>query len=156
MSLQRWGHDVRKGYRTYDFIDVINQDDLGRRLPFPESNNIYGQLWYLLGTQESWLPRFRVGVWEGFGCSLNKYNLEDLNLPLIRASLQAVDEALLAALQHNDLLKLFTNETLALGHYLRLAEHEALHQGQLINFIYALNLPIPTSWADDWALTRNS
>lgn len=38
--------------------------------------------------------------------------------------------------------------------YLYLTEHEAHHHGQLINFIYAHNLPIPPGWAEPWALSR--
>ncbi|MBV7333222.1 hypothetical protein KFU94_34315 [Chloroflexi bacterium TSY] len=41
-----------------------------------------------------------------------------------------------------------------LSNYMRLVEHEAHHQGQLINFIYAHDLPIPFSWVDKWALSR--
>ena len=37
--------------------------------------------------------------------------------------------------------------------YLYLTEHEAHHHGQLINFLYAHDLPIPPGWAEQWALT---
>ncbi len=33
-------------------------------------------------------------------------------------------------------------------------EHEAMHQGQLIRFGYALDLAFPESWAKHWSLAE--
>ena len=35
---------------------------------------------------------------------------------------------------------------------LRLLEHESAHQGQLIRYLYGLQLPIPAGWKDRYAL----
>ena len=69
--------------------------------------------------------------------------------------MEAADGALRAAFEQVDWLRVFADGTTPLAGYYRLVEHEAHHHGQLINLIYANNLPIPASWADSWALTRD-
>ena len=73
----------------------------------------------------------------------------------IRAHLQESDATLFSALREHDLTQPYTDGSTPLRHYFRLVEHESHHHGQLINFIFALNLPIPQSWADEWALSRD-
>ena len=140
--------------RTYDLLDHLSDTDLARRLPFPESQTLGYQFWCMLGAQESWQPLLTKGVWEGFACSLNDLPSEAITVALIKNKMQAADQQLFAALDSGDLLRIFPERGTALAQYLRLAEHEGHHHGQLINFIYALKLPIPASWADEWALTR--
>lgn len=55
---------------------------------------------------------------------------------------------------NNNPVKKFKDGSTPLINYMILVEHEAHHQGQLINFIYACDLPIPKSWAEKWALSR--
>lgn len=137
--------------RTYDVMDVISDADLPRRLPFPESATLFNQFWCMLGTSESFIRRMAEGSWQGWNCSLGgEATLEDL-----RAHLQQTDEDLYAALRQRDLLHRFDDGSTLLSQYFRLVEHESHHQGQLINFIFALYLPIPESWADAWALSRD-
>ncbi len=136
--------------RTYDLIDLIAPEDLPRRLPFPESATLYNQFWCMLGTTESFTRRMAAGSWQGWACSLDEPDLDQL-----RAHLQQSDEALFAVLRQRDPLHRFDDGSTPLSQYLRLVEHESHHHGQLINFIFALNLPIPESWADAWALSRD-
>ena len=69
--------------------------------------------------------------------------------------MEAADEVLLGAFEAVDWLLEFQDGNTPLARYFRLAEHEAHHHGQLINFIYACKFPIPKSWAESWALTRD-
>jgi uncharacterized damage-inducible protein DinB len=139
--------------RTYDLLDVLQPTDLPRALPFPESESLYNQLWCMLGTTESFAKRIAAGSWQGWDSSLS-YDPEDVTLGDIRQHLKESDDRLFAALRQNDVLQAFPDGSTPLRHYLRLVEHESHHHGQLINFIFALNLPIPQSWADEWALSR--
>jgi hypothetical protein len=74
---------------------------------------------------------------------------------MIKQQLQDADRHVCESLESGNLLQEFEGGGTPLANYMSLVEHEAHHQGQLINFIYAHQLPIPKSWADKWALTRD-
>lgn len=137
---------------TYDFMELISDKDLKKRLPFPESQDIFFQLNCMLGAQESNLSLISEGVWEGFSSSLD--DKKTVTVALIFEHMRAADRALLSLLNKTDLLAPFSDGSTPLQHYLVLVEHESHHQGQLINFIYACGLPVPQSWHDKWALTK--
>lgn len=140
--------------RTYDLLDVLQPEDLAKTLPFPESATLYNQLWCMLGTTESFAERIAAGSWQGWSSSLSS-SPNHVTLDEIRTHLQESDATLFAALREHDLTRPYADGSTPLRHYFRLVEHESHHHGQLINFIYALNLPIPQSWADEWALSRD-
>jgi uncharacterized damage-inducible protein DinB len=151
-NLQRHWQMLRG--RTYDLLDHLSDADLDRRLPFPASQTIAYQLWCMLGSQESWIDYLRVGALEHWSCSLAGTPRADLSVDLFRQRFQAADQRLAAALHEADLLQPYANGLTPLLVHQMLVEHEAHHHGQLINFIYALDLPIPSSWAEQWALSR--
>ena len=144
--------------RTYDLLEILTEADLDKKLPFATSQSIGNQFYCMLGTQESWGPLLTNGKMAGWSCTLNDVPLAEIDsyLDQYNQRLRAADDALLATLASVDWNKQFADASTPLAHYLRLVEHEAHHHGQLINFIYALDLPIPHSWADQWALTRNA
>ncbi len=153
-SVQTHWRDLRG--RSYDLLDVLADADLNARLPFPESQNILYQFYCMLGTQESWPPVLLEGRMRGWDCSLKAAPAgEALPIERVRAAMEAADAALHAAFEQADWLRVFENGATPLAGYYRLVEHESHHHGQLINLIYANNLPIPASWADSWALTRD-
>lgn len=137
---------------TCDLLDNLKEEDLDKKLPFPESQDIKYQFNCMIGAQESNIPLIAKGVWEGFSSSLNSES--KIAIENIKNHMEEADKKLFEALENIDLLKKFEDNTSPLINYMVLVEHEAHHQGQLINFIYACNLPIPKSWADKWALTR--
>jgi hypothetical protein len=141
--------------RTYDLLDELTDADLSKRLPFAESQDLLYQFYCMLGTQESWPPVLREGKMRDWSCSLAPAPAGQV-LPIVqvRTSLQEADRQLFVTLKSLDWQRTFVDGSTPLAKYLRLVEHEAHHQGQLINLIYANHLPIPTSWADAWALTR--
>jgi hypothetical protein len=139
--------------RTYDLLDVLQPADLPRTLPFPESESLYNQLWCMLGTTESFAERIAAGSWQGWHSSLSS-SASHVTMDEIRQHLKESDATLFAALRQHNLLEPYADGSTPLRHYFRLVEHESHHHGQLINFIFALNLPIPQSWADEWALSR--
>jgi len=139
--------------RTYDFLDVITPEDLIKKLPFPDSQSLYYQLDCMLGTTETFTDFIRTGEWERWHCSLPNH-VESVPIEQIREHMKQSDEQLLKIFDQETLLIKQQDTTSPLQKYMRLVEHEAHHQGQLINFIYALNLPIPYSWEETWELTR--
>ena len=140
---------------TYDLLDKITQDDWGKKLPFASSQNLQYQFWCMLATQESWMPLLTTGVWGEFSCSLDKLDADQVSVARIRQHMQEADKQLLEVLGSRDLLRAFEDGSMPLMNYMILVEHESHHQGQLINFIYAHDLPIPESWRAKWALTRD-
>jgi len=150
---QHW-QDLRG--RTYDLMNVLSDADLKARLPFQESQDVFYQFRCMLGTQESWAPVLLEGRMRGWDCSLQPVELgEAVSMERIREAMMKADGQLYSTFEQVEWLKVFSNGTSPLMGYLRLAEHEAHHHGQLINFIYACGFPIPESWADSWALSRN-
>ena len=150
---QHW-QDLRG--RTYDLMDVLSDADLKARLPFQESQDVFYQFRCMLGTQESWAPVLLEGRMRGWDCSLQPVELgEAVSMERIREVMMKADGQLDSTFEQVEWLKVFSNGTSPLMGYLRLAEHESHHHGQLINFIYACGFPIPESWADSWALSRN-
>ena len=138
--------------RTVDMLAVLTPEDLPKRLPFPESQSIYYQFRCMLGTIETYARLIESGEWPGWSSSLP---VEPASLEAIQTALRHSDELLVNALGKHDLMKPYGSKgKTPMLHYLELVEHEAHHHGQLINFIYALNLLIPQSWAETWALSR--
>ncbi len=152
-SVQLHGQDLRD--RTYDLMDILSDSDLSARLPFPESQDVLYQFYCMLGTQESWPPVLQEGRMTGWNCSLQPVAPgEVMSLERVRAAMIRADVQLQAVCETVDWLKVLANGTTPLMGYYRLVEHEAHHHGQLSNLIYACNFPIPDSWADSWALSR--
>ncbi len=137
---------------TYDLLGKLKPEDLNKKLPFPASQDILYQFNCMIGAQESNIPLITKGVWEGFSSSLDKE--PEKTIEVIKKHMQEADSKLFEALQSTDLLKKFSDGSSPLMNYMVLVEHEAHHQGQLINFIYACDLPIPKSWVDKWALSK--
>ena len=139
---------------TYDLLDVLEASDLRLTLDFERSQSIGYQYWCMLGAQESWLALIESGQWRGFSCSINTLD-DDQIKENFRRQMQLADDALLQKLEQADLILEFDDGSTPLAHYMTLVEHESHHQGQLINFIYAHDLPIPDSWEAKWALKRD-
>ena len=137
---------------SYDFIDVIKDEDLKKKLSFPKSQNILYQFRCMIGAQESNIPLIAKGVWKGFSSSLD--GEKKVTRTIIKKHMRVADRDLFKALESVDLLKKFKNGTTPLMNYMVLVEHESHHQGQIINFIYSLDLPIPKSWEHKWDLKK--
>ena len=138
---------------TYDLMDMLKPNDLLKKLPFPDSQDVLYQFRCMIGAQESNIPLITKGVWEGFSSSLD--NESEKTLEVIRKHMADADQKLFYSLASVDLLQKFEDGSTPLLNYMVLVEHEAHHQGQLINFIYACDLPIPRSWHAKWALSKS-
>ena len=140
--------------RSLELLGHLDAAQLDLKLDFLASQSIFYQYWCMLGAQQSWQAQFETGEWAGFACTLTS-SAEHKQPAVVAGMLREADEALLPILESSDLTASFENGTTRLDHYLTLVEHEAHHQGQLINFIYAHDIEIPQSWFDKWHLTRD-
>ena len=128
-----------------DLIRAVPQESLAMKLPGLASNTVGAQLWCVVGARESFAGAIRSGAWSGFSCSLTAE--DTLARDAVAAGLGRSAEDVLAAIGELD-----PDDEERLRFALRLLEHEASHQGQLIRYLYGLQLPIPASWKERYAL----
>ncbi|MCL4257153.1 MAG: hypothetical protein KJZ53_01335 [Anaerolineales bacterium] len=108
------------------------------------SNSIGAQFWCVVGARESYTRAFEAGAWQGFSCSLQEPEVPASVQAALAASQAALQAALAAASQPYDEQR---------QHILfDLLEHEAQHQGQLIRYFYANQIPFPPDFAKRYAL----
>ena len=138
--------NLRRSASLYDeLIASIPESALAERLPGIRSNTIGQQLWCVIGARESYARAIAAGEWKGFSCSVTREQCS-MKADLAR-SLALSGTRFLEAVSAQDS---FTD----VQHRLMLdaLEHEAAHQGQLIRYLYALNLSIPDIWKARFAL----
>lgn len=133
-----------------DLAAGLDRNALESRLADVASNTIGGQLWCVVGARESYAAAITAGAWDGFSCSLDEpgdpAKVADA-LARSAAEVSRVLDAVLAPDGQGDLGG--AREALVLD----LLEHEAQHHGQLIRYLYGLQLPIPASWRTRYALS---
>ena len=128
-----------------DLASEVPEASLAMKLPGIASNALGDQLWCVVGARESFASAIQAGAWSGFSCSLTASETRERDAVI--AGLSRSAEEVLAVLDgvdpYDDDRSRFV---------LRLLEHEAAHQGQLIRYLYGLDLSIPDSWKQKYAL----
>lgn len=128
-----------------DLAREVPEASLALKLPGLASNALGAQLWCVVGARESFAGAIRSGAWPGFSCSLTA--AETREREAVVAALSRSAEQVLAAID-----EVGTGDDDRVRFVLRLLEHEAAHQGQLIRYLYGLQLPIPVRWKERYAL----
>ena len=118
---------------------MINDDLLNRKIDAPRHKSLTEHLWCVVGARESYAQAIEQGAWAGFGCSMQSFGSADFSRKL-KESGSAVE---LAIRNVSD----WTEERSGL--LAVLAEHEVMHEGQIIRHMYALEQELPKSWI--WA-----
>ena len=126
-----------------DLMDAVGSDGLTLRLGDLRSNTVGAQLWCVVGARESYSRAIEGGTWAGFSCSLD----DPADPAKVRGALASSAEVVRAAVAELD-----GADAARWGLALDLLEHEAAHQGQLIRYLYGLELQIPESWKRRYAL----
>lgn len=106
-------------------------------------NTIGEQLWCVVGARESYGKGIRAGAWAGFACSLASVGDPEA----VRQALERSRAQVAAALAGIDAFTDAQNQLVC-----DLLEHETAHHGQLIRYLYALEIAIPASWKKRYAL----
>lgn len=132
-----------RAFALYDELAAtLSAEDLARDLPGLPSNSIGQQLWCVVGARESYARAIAAGEWQGFECSMTA---EDCGSPdAVAAALKESTARAVEGMARSEGTPPFA---------LDLLEHEAMHQGQLIRYLYGLRLEIPAGWKARWALT---
>jgi len=126
-----------------DLVEGIHESDLALSLPQLPSNSLGLQLWCVVGARESFSKAIEANEWSGFACSLHSPEKKESVVDALKRSAEVVS----LALETIDAYTEIQNRLIV-----DLLEHEASHHGQLIRYIYGLNLPIPDSWKSKYAL----
>lgn len=131
-----------------DFLDTIPPEHLASRLADLPSDTIGHQLWCVLGARESFPKAARAGEWQGFSSPVERDGSSDA--ATVRGALvqtaAGVDEWV-AGIDAGD--------EDSLRYVLALLEHETMHQGQLIRYLYGLGIDRPHSWQQQYALDED-
>ena len=127
---------------TKNLIEHLSQESLELKLNQLPSNMIGEQVWCIIGARESYFKAIKANKWDGFSCSL-KNN---------RSKIEAVTAL---ATSSNNILDYLKANTLSEGQealLFDLHEHELVHHGQLIRYVYGNKLTFPKSWNERYTV----
>ncbi len=122
-----------------DLAESVDDDLLQQKLDVPRHKSLAEHLWCVVGARESHARAIEQGSWGGFNCSMQSFSALDFRTKL-RDSSSAVEAAIGSVSDWDD-------ERVNL--LATLAEHEVMHEGQIIRHMYALGRELPRSWV--WA-----
>jgi hypothetical protein len=127
-------------FRSFaDLAEELTEDILKQSIPVPKHKTLKDHYWCIVGARESYTNALEAGLWSGFDCSLQTINTTEV-IEKLSASAAAFEKTVNSiqdwTSDRDDLLT-------------SLLEHEAMHEGQMIRHMYALNHPLPESWR--WA-----
>lgn len=122
-----------------DLIALMNEGALQERLEAKNQKNVAEHLWCVIGARESHTKALLDGEWKGFSCSLSSFSPSDFENKLEESAADFV--AVVESVQD------WTKEREEL--LAALAEHEVMHEGQLIRHLLGKGRTVPSSWK--WA-----
>ena len=122
-----------------DLIAEVDEEALGQRISAPKHKSLGEHIWCVVGARESYAKAIESGDWRGFSCSMSSFDRESFEKSL-ETSARAVRDAIESCAEWTEA----RDDLLA-----TLAEHEVMHEGQIIRHMYGLERELPTSWK--WA-----
>lgn len=128
-----------------DFIDTVTDEHLASRLPGLPSDTVGHQLWCVLGARESFPKAARAGEWQGFSSPVARDGSADT--AAVRAALVQTGSDIDGWVGGID-----PADEESLRYVVALLEHETMHQGQLIRYLYGLGIERPQTWQQQYAL----
>ncbi len=124
------------------YADLIAQTDapaLEAKLAVEKHKSLKEHLWCVVGARQSYAKALEANQWQGFSCGMTDFAPADFQDALAHSAadvlkvIHAIDE--------------WTEERNAL--LATLAEHEVMHEGQIIRHLYGVGSRAPASWT--WA-----
>jgi len=127
---------------TRDLIENLSQESLSLYLGDLPSNRIGDQIWCIIGARESYLKAIQAGKWAGFNCSLQN----SISKSKVLICLESSSDNMIKYLQE------ITLSDYQIEMLFDLLEHEVMHHGQLIRYIYENKLEFPKSWNERYTV----
>ncbi|MBL4679581.1 MAG: hypothetical protein JKY88_02510 [Pseudomonadales bacterium] len=131
---------LKRRFESYDELTSETNDQmLGEKLEILKHKSLGEHLWCVVGARESYAKAIEAGAWEGFNCSL-----QDFSHSSFSQKVSSSGRDVLAAISRVSDWTKEREEFL-----MTLAEHEVMHEGQIIRHLYGLEVEIPKSvkWA---------
>lgn len=123
---------------TDDLARGLTVEDLTLHLGDLPSNTIGEQIWCIVGARESYFQAIIHDGWTGFSCSLTDLKSHSNVMASLRNSSESI-------MQYSQSAQFSDSQT---DYLFTLLEHEVMHHGQLIRYIYANKLTFPESWTE--------
>ncbi|MFT5208701.1 MAG: hypothetical protein ACI9CE_000415 [Flavobacterium sp.] len=122
-----------------DLTSETNDNELGKKLDILKHKSLGEHLWCVIGARESYARAIEAGSWMGFNCSLQDFSHNSFKDKVSSSSIEVLE-----AINN---VTVWTKAREAL--LITLAEHEVMHEGQIIRHLYGLEHKIPESvkWA---------
>jgi len=122
-----------------DIVAMSDDKTLVDKLDVARHKSLAEHLWCVIGARESYAKAIAEGAWSGFNCSVQDYSKAAF-VEKARSSANEVTAAI-------DSVQDWTADRE--GFLLALAEHEVMHEGQIIRHLYAFEREIPETvkWA---------
>lgn len=122
-----------------DLIDQANDSTLAAELAVPRNRSLGAHLWCIVGTRESYAKAIAAGEMGGWSSSVEKFEQDEFRDKLTRSGrdlLNAINAVSDWTPERDRLLA-------------EVAEHEVMHEGQIIRLMFGLEKPLPSScpWA---------
>lgn len=132
--------NLKKRFQFYaDLASQVDDDTINAEIDVPRHRSLGLHLWCVVGTRESYAKGIAADGLQGWSSSVAKLNRDEF-----MAKLASSSEALLAAIESVDEWTPERERLLA-----EVAEHEVMHEGQIIRVMFGLQKPLPSSchWA---------
>lgn len=124
------------------YADLIAQTDnlaLEAKLKIEKHKSLKEHLWCVVGARESYAKALAADEWQGFACGMTGFEPADFQEALTNSATQVLKVV------HS--IEDWTEEREGL--LATLAEHEVMHEGQIIRHLYGVGDTAPSSWT--WA-----
>lgn len=131
-----------------DFLDTAPPEHLGSRLADLPSDTIGHQLWCVLGARVSFPRAARAGHWQGFTSPVTAEQTTDA--AAVRAAFVQT-----AADVDEWVEGIEAGDEDSLRYVIALLEHETMHQGQLVRYLYGLGIDRPHTWQQQYSLDED-
>lgn len=133
--------NLRKRFDFYtDLVAEVDDETINAELAVARNRSLGLHLWCVVGSRESFAKAIAAGEMAGWSSSVTKFERDQLNAKLVGSS-QLLLEAIGA-------VQAWTPEREQL--LAQIAEHEVMHEGQIIRLMFGLEKPLPASCA--WAV----
>jgi len=120
-------------------VAQLDDEALHAKLDIEKHKSLAEHLWCVVGSRESYAKAITEGSWSGFACSVSSFSKADFTTKLIQSA-ELVVVAIGSVEDWSD-----ERERLLAD----LAEHEVMHEGQIIRHVLGTGNDLPSTWK--WA-----